>query len=108
MADTKLSIKDIVFMTGFTPAYIRKLIREGSLIATDEPIEEGSEVKRKMITLESFDAYMAKPRRHARADHRNRYILHANDEEIAVITEAAKANGLNIQLQRAYRKGVRK
>lgn len=92
----KHTIAEVARDTGFTPQYVRSLIRKGQLHSTLEPIAEGAQVSRHMIDDDDVKRFLNSTKRKTkRTDGRNKYVFYATPEEQLAVVEALLAAGLN-------------
>jgi hypothetical protein len=80
---------------GYTPQYVRALIRKGLLDTELVPLVKGSLVTRHMISEEEIVRYLSGAvRKSRRIDGRNKFVFYANVAEYPRIIEALKKAGL--------------
>lgn len=89
------TINQVARETGFTPQYIRTLIRRGTLKSKKIPISEHSPVVRHMIYDESLAEFLhTTQRKTKRTDGRNKFVFYADQIEYASVVDALTAAGL--------------
>lgn len=97
MADNEdeYDITDAAKEMGFTPQYVRQLIRKGTLLTVMKPIVPESLVKHHMVTRTEIDRYMGTTRRKTRReDGRNKFVMYMTLVELAKVKTVLKANDL--------------
>lgn len=98
----RMTVVQAAIYANMTPQYIGYLCRSDKLKATLEPTFDGSETYRYMIEKEDMDTYLAKPRRGARPDGRNRFNLWMTAEELEWLDARSKEDGVELIYERAY------
>lgn len=82
-------------LMNLTPAYVRALIRKGSLVTEMEPIVPDSLVKRHMVSDEEMARFQADfGRRVRRTDKRNKYVIYMTPGERVKVVGLLEANEL--------------
>jgi len=91
----KHNIAEAAKVMGFTPAYVRSLIRKGQLVSGLEPIVPESLVKRHVITDEDIKLFLSQSKRQThRADGRNKYVVYMTRTEYEAVKIVLTENGL--------------
>lgn len=91
----KHNIAEAAKVMGFTPAYVRSLIRKGQLVSGLEPIVPESLVKRHVITDENIKLFLSQSKRQThRADGRNKYVIYMTPVEFEATKIVLAENGL--------------
>jgi hypothetical protein len=100
----RLTIDEAAQLADVRPQYIRTLLRKGELESVQEPIEEGSQVWRHEILMESFVDWNENRTRSRRADGRNKFTVYATPDEAEAIEDALEEAGLTeVEFERAYK-----
>lgn len=93
----KYTIPDAAEKMGFTPAYVRSLIRKGQLLSELEPIVPESLVKRHHITDEGIAHFFDESSRKThRADKRNKFVIYMTLVEYETVKILLTENGLSV------------
>lgn len=90
------TIAELARKLGFTPAYVRMLIRKKLLESSLEPIAPGANVTRHIVTEEDLNDYLTgSKRRSKRTDGRNKYVFYATPGEHDQVIVALDAANLH-------------
>ena len=91
----KYNIADAAGKMGFSPAYVRALVRKGQLATVMEPIVPESLVRRHMISDENIKDFFADAHRGThRPDGRNKYVVYMTPPEYQAAKTVLTENGL--------------
>ena len=86
MDKVEYDIPEAAIRMNFTPSYVRKLIREGSITTEFKPIAEGSLVKKHFLSEEEVQRFFLEtPRKTHRVDGRNKYVIYMSPSEFATV-----------------------
>lgn len=89
------NIENTAKKMGFTPAYVRSLIRKEQLISVLEPIVPESLVKHHMVSDEEIKRFFAETRRAThRVDNRNKFVIYMTPVECDAAKIVLTENGL--------------
>lgn len=95
MPKTTMDIVEAAKYSGFSPAYIRYLVREHKLSSALVPIGEGLSVSKHIISKADLDAFLSEKRPHTRRpDHRNKYSIYATPKELDRLMALLKKSGM--------------
>lgn len=95
MSNKVYGIKEAAVYLGIDQMYMRKLLRDGKIPSTMQPVKPGSEVHKHVIAEKDLEAWKVRGRSSSsRQDGRNKWVVYATKDEAAKLVEFCKANGL--------------
>lgn len=103
--ETMLDLRGSAKFLGIGEAYMRTLIRKGVIPTALQPIAKDSQVRKHMLKVSDLEAFRDREqhRTGARADGRNRYLIHLNSEELEGLQEFLTINYPEVEVRRAVK-----
>jgi predicted RNA-binding protein len=99
---TTLTIKETAQLLNISEFRVRSLVRENRLETELVPVKEDSKVTKHMISVESIRNYVEN--KSTRNNSRVFYLVRLSDEELSMVYNFVKENGLDVEFTKRFTK----